>query len=272
MNLTLWAKMYLDRRKHRGASEFYFRWRPASNGWQRLSVAARDTSFRTDVYVREGTSDVWAFEQVFCNNDYNLRRLARSDDIVRLYQDLNRQGTPLILDLGANVGMASIYFAKNWPTARILSVEPNRQNYEGLCRNVSNLDQVTPVEAAVAAIDGFVIITNPDEDAWAFRTEVAETQSRETIPAVSVDSLMRSVGGGQVGLPFICKIDIEGFESNLFSDNLDWVHRFPIVIIELHDWMLPKQQTSAPFLREISTHNRDFVFFGENVFSISNEF
>ena len=37
-----------------------------------------------------------------------------------------------------------------------------------------------------------------------------------------------------------------------------------------HDWLLPKQQNSGNFLRQISSRNRDFVFHGENVFSISN--
>lgn len=271
MRAVLLAKMFLDRREHRGACEFRFRWHPAFRGWQRLSVAARDTSFRTDLLLRTGTSDAWVFEQVFCNNDYNLRRLPRWNDIEQTYHNLAAEGSPLILDLGANVGMASIYFAKNWPAARILAVEPSQQNYDVLCRNVASLKQVMPLKAAVSAIDGFVRITNVEGHAWAHRTAMATRAAVDTVPAKSVASLIASAGDEQRCYPFICKIDIEGFESHLFSSNTDWIRLFPVIIIELHDWMLPKQRTSASFLREISNHDRDFMYIGENVFSISND-
>jgi hypothetical protein len=66
------------------------------------------------------------------------------------------------------------------------------------------------------------------------------------------------------------KIDIEGFEEELFSKNTEWVDKFPLLVIELHDWMLPRDRTSAHFLTLIATLDRDFVYIGENVFSISN--
>ena len=32
---------------------------------------------------------------------------------------------PRIIDAGAHIGLASLYFAKTYPTAKILSLEPN---------------------------------------------------------------------------------------------------------------------------------------------------
>ena len=37
----------------------------------------------------------------------------------------------------------------------------------------------------------------------------------------------------------LIKIDIEGGESELFEKNIEWIEKFPLIIIELHDWMLP---------------------------------
>ena len=71
--------------------------------------------------------------------------------------------------------------------------------------------------------------------------------------------------------PFIVKIDIEGGEDNLFSMNTNWVEEIPMVIIELHDWLLPKQKTSMNFLKTISELDRDFNIKGENIFSIKNK-
>jgi hypothetical protein len=70
--------------------------------------------------------------------------------------------------------------------------------------------------------------------------------------------------------PFLVKIDIEGAEQDLFSCNVEWIEKFPILIIELHDWLLPSQGTSRNFLKAIAPLDRDFVFFGENIFSIAN--
>lgn len=70
--------------------------------------------------------------------------------------------------------------------------------------------------------------------------------------------------------PFLVKVDIEGAEGDLFSGNTEWVARTPLVIVELHDWLLPKQRTSQPFLQCIAQLDRDFVYIGEDVYSIAN--
>jgi len=71
--------------------------------------------------------------------------------------------------------------------------------------------------------------------------------------------------------PFIAKIDIEGAEAELFSRNLDWVAATPLIIIELHDWLMPKQGTARSFLKCVAAQDRDFVYFGENVLSLRNQ-
>ena len=71
-------------------------------------------------------------------------------------------------------------------------------------------------------------------------------------------------------IPFIIKIDIEGFEGELFSRNTQWVKDFYLITMELHDWMLPKEATSKNFFKEHSKENRDCYLKGDMVFSIKN--
>jgi hypothetical protein len=71
-------------------------------------------------------------------------------------------------------------------------------------------------------------------------------------------------------VPFLCKIDIEGGERELFAEQTGWIDCFPLLVIELHDWLLPGQGVSRHFLREMAVRDRDFVYRGENVFSIAN--
>ena len=69
----------------------------------------------------------------------------------------------------------------------------------------------------------------------------------------------------------MCKIDIEGGEADLFSNNDAWVDRFPLIVIELHDWLLPGTGSSRNFLRAIAGRNFDVVFRGENLFCFNND-
>ena len=72
------------------------------------------------------------------------------------------------------------------------------------------------------------------------------------------------------GSTFIAKINIEGFERELFSRDTEWIKSFPIIIVGLHDYMLPGQGSSNNFLRRISVENRDFIPLGENIVLITN--
>ena len=62
------------------------------------------------------------------------------------------------------------------------------------------------------------------------------------------------------------KIDIEGGESQLFSANTEWMNEFALIIIELHDWMLPMQGSSKPFFKAISNLDFEILQKGENLF------
>ena len=72
-------------------------------------------------------------------------------------------------------------------------------------------------------------------------------------------------------VPFLIKIDIEGGEENLFETSTAWIDLFPLLIIELHDWLLPRKNTSLNFIRRIGQFKRDFVYNSENIFSFKND-
>src|SRR5438034_61021 len=73
------------------------------------------------VWARSGTSDVETFEEVFVDRHYEIP-----------FADFSPR---TILDLGANIGFASVFFAARWPRARILAVEPAADNLGLLRKN-----------------------------------------------------------------------------------------------------------------------------------------
>lgn len=114
-------------------------------------------------------------------------------------------------------------------------------------------------------------MVDPGRGQWAYRTE-AIARSEETadwVPYVTINDIYRAHAAQ--AFPFLVKVDIEGAEGDLFSGNTEWVARTPLVIVELHDWLLPKQKTSQPFLQCVAKLDRDFVYVGEDVYSIAND-
>ena len=212
--------------------------------------------------------DFVSLYQIFYCEDYNLKRLRRFKDLIKFFnQTIVNKKKPLILDCGGNIGLASRYFSETYKGSKVVCIEPDKDNLNLAKKN--NLFNVVFIEAAIGNknLMGKIVDTGLGNNAYRIATNL--TDDKKDIEIITINNVLEE-GFSKDTIPFIAKIDIEGFEKELFKDNLEWISRFPIIIIELHDWMMPKQANSKNFLKAISNHDRDFVFMGENVFSISN--
>ena len=220
--------------------------------------------------LREGDSDKAVLQQIFAQRDYDLARLARHGDIRAEFQRITGSGrTPLIIDCGANIGASPVWFSQSFTEAQIFAVEPERHNYEILRRNCKAHQNIKCRNAAISCVNETVYVQkNPGAGSWAFRTIRDSGPSGTAVRAVSIESIEKLFPESEL---FLVKIDIEGGESRLFESNLEWIDRAMVIIIELHDWMLPGSANSQNCLKALSERRRDFVFFGENVFSIRND-
>jgi FkbM family methyltransferase len=212
---------------------------------------------------RPSLADRTVCRQVFFQRDYATEHLRRSQEISEFYKTCQ---DPIIVDAGANIGAAAVWFALTYPNATILAIEPDVANYEVLKRNSVAFPSVVPLNAAIASKPGTLYLNDPGLGAWAFRTAAQPAERSYLVEAMTLEQVMAKAQG----TPFILKIDIEGAESDLFSRHTEELDRFPLVIIELHDWLLPRESNSCNFLKWHVEKGRDFVHFGENVFSISN--
>ena len=212
--------------------------------------------------------DVSVVRQIFVQEDYAVESQDHAAALQRFYDSILESGRrPLIIDCGGNTGLATRYFAETYPGATVVCVEPEEKNM-AMARLNNPETEVSFLLAGIGNSDARADIVDPGQGNWAYRTETSDTGKTQII---SVNSIL---GDPQYQdcTPFIIKIDIEGFEENLFEKNTEWLDVCPLLIIELHDWMLPKQATSHNFLQAISQKNRDFIYRNENVFSISNTF
>ena len=215
---------------------------------------------------RGSKADKSVLQKIFKNQEYSISRLNRFNEIMANFYDILNSGKKqLIVDVGANIGASVVWFSVNFPGSHIMAFESDVPNFELLAANSSGLD-VEIHNVALGSADGWVSLIDPGRGESAYRTVLSEHGTRRLVSLPRILSEKISKGF----IPFIIKIDIEGGEDNLFKNDAVIINEFPLLIIQLHDWLLPSQRSSRNFLNWVAEHNRDFVYSGENIFSIRN--
>jgi len=206
-------------------------------------------------------------DQIFYRREYDLHHFQQGQAISLFYQGvLNRKRIPIVIDAGANIGASTVFFAMEFPRGRVIAIEPEPNNCVLLRQNCKALNYEL-IEGGVAGEEGIAFLVDPGRGDWGFML------SKQGDHPVRMQSLTKIIDE-QIehgGTPFIVKIDIEGGEADLFRVSTSWLALVPVLIIELHDWMLPGRATSRNFLRAISEHDFDFVTRGENIFCFNNK-
>jgi len=174
-----------------------------------------DLPLNPPFWIREGTTDLWTFEEVFFRHVYRC--------------DVEQPS--VIVDLGAHIGCATRYFADRYPGATIVAVEPSPDSFALLTRNTEGYKHVHCVHAAIWGCDQEVAIA--DRHGNPTRITV-ESDGDLRVPAISLSRLLSDFGLDRVD---ILKMDIEGSERSLFTANTEWLSKVGVLLIEMHDRM-----------------------------------
>lgn len=134
-----------------------------------------------------------------------------------------------ILDAGANIGCTAVFLANAYPGARIVAVEPDAANAALAKKNCAPYSQVELVEGAVWPRPVLLEIENPDGESWAFRMrEKPRDGGGAGMQGLTIDELTK---GAAIDL---LKVDIEGGEEQLFTQDTQWLGRVGAMLVELH--------------------------------------
>jgi FkbM family methyltransferase len=158
-----------------------------------------------------------------------------SEVFEHLYYKLPLKSMPkTILDLGANIGFTAIYFSRCFPKAEIVCVEPEPNNADVLMRNLAlNHVNAEVIRAAVSTVDGEATLqlSNNDYGHKLLKPNEQFIGESITVPTFSVTTILDTLGWESVDL---VKIDIEGYERQLFSDDCKWLYGVQALCIEWH--------------------------------------
>jgi FkbM family methyltransferase len=247
--------------------KLYARYRGRRNP---LGVATNGRSVR--IHHRSTDADIFAVWQCFYKSQYELPRPrwhppAHRDAVQRGYEAIVAAGrTPLIVDCGAYIGVSSLWFAARYPDAYIVAVEPAPDNAR-LARENAQGHHIEVIEAGIGAEEATLALVDSGNGTMGYRT-VDAGDALCQVAMVTLRSIL-SQKSESIYQPFILKIDIEGSEKALFAKT-PWTDfdRFPVIIVEEHDFMMPGRSTGSAFFEYHARRERDFLFVHENIFSI----
>jgi FkbM family methyltransferase len=209
------------------------------------------------VVLRRGSRDAVVFRSIFRDGDWNFEKFPQAQRVMAAYHLLLAEGkVPVIIDAGANVGAASLWFAAQFPRAKIIAVEPDPDNAAACRQNTMDCETIHVVEAAIGSTSGQVALCNPASSSVAVQT------TRSPGGPVPILTVAQLCGEDQL---FILKADIEGFEADLFSANTGWVEDAAMIMVETHDWMMPGRFTSRNMQNVMAQHPFEVLLSGENL-------
>jgi FkbM family methyltransferase len=193
--------------------------------------------YPSPIKIRGGQgSDGYAFYQHLAIRDFDI---------------LGDLGSPrLMIDAGANIGMASLYFLRRYPGLRIVAIEPDPETFE-ICRmNLAPYrDRVVLIKGAIWSSCGWVTLLKGELE-WNSHVAAGERGGNGSVESYDVPALILAGGGGTVDF---LKVDIEGGEVELFGKNTDaWLPTVKNIAIEFHG-----DDCEKTFFKALKTYDYD---------------
>jgi FkbM family methyltransferase len=167
----------------------------------------------TELTYRLNRGDVRAIAEIWMSEAYRLPFEIRPHNII---------------DLGANIGVASVWLVRRYGGAKLVAVEPVSENAQ-LARLNFERNGITAevIEAAVGPRTG---------------TAHFELSSNSTLGRLGAEGIEVQLVTPQALIDRfpaperidLVKVDVEGAEQELFKADLEWLERVDCLVIELH--------------------------------------
>ena len=213
---------------------------------------ARIPGLQHPYFFRPNTSDINTFREVFLREEYAI-------NLPKNFNPLN------IIDAGANIGFTTLFFTKQYPEARIISLEPDQSNFNLLKRNTSGYEKIIALQVALWSKKGFIEVK---DKGYGLRGFIVEERTENSDTAIPSTTIMEIADQFKLTTIDILKIDIEGSEKEVFSSDTEkWLPITRCLIIELHDRMKPG--CSQAVFKALSLYNFECSIKGENLVFIN---
>jgi FkbM family methyltransferase len=132
-----------------------------------------------------------------------------------------------IVDLGANIGLTTLYFSQRYNLTHLVAVEPNPANASLVRKNCEmNRIRAIVIEAAVGPSDAIAYFSDSVDS----NLGAVSAQGRE----VRMVSMATICSEGDIACIDLLKMDIEGGEQALLTGSLGWLSHVQNIMAEFH--------------------------------------
>lgn len=196
--------------------------------------------FGYSVYCYDYSNLLYLFVDIFLRNTYRF-----------CYTGKN----PVIIDCGANIGMATLFFKKLYPGSRIIAFEPNPFAFRLLEKNISinRIKNVVLYNEALSTTEGTVSFFMNDDKGTLIGSLIRERGGNITfdVKARKLSDVIAEIN------PDLVKIDVEGAEHEIIEDlqkagKLSVASRY---IIEYHHQINGQKPRLAGFLKKFESED-----------------
>jgi FkbM family methyltransferase len=177
--------------------------------------------------------------QFYYRRPYELLKTYREIFGAEIYRFSTPTASPVILDCGANIGLASLYFKSRYPTATVIAFEPDASNREIFQKNIiaNQLQDITIREEAVWIKDGFIQFDSAATEA----SKISEnTTNTVPVPCIDFNHFISQ-------FPHIdfLKMDIEGAEFEVLTHCANSLQRVTHLFLEYHGYTSKPEELST---------------------------
>lgn len=214
------------------------------------------TSLKYPIHMQPNSIDNCSFREIFFDDEYVFE-----------YPNFGKKEM-VIIDAGANIGFASVFFKNKFPNSKIIAIEPEIENFKWLQKNTEKYRDISILKGGLWDKDSNLLVTLEEgRSTRAFMLEEVEEKNDNTISGYSVKTIMNKFEIEKID---IFKIDIEGSEKELFENNYEyWLPKTKCLIVETHDRM--KSGCTDAILNTINKYNFDSFESGENIVFINKD-
>jgi FkbM family methyltransferase len=230
-------------------------------GLLRRDIVYRIRNKNIKIISRGGTPDCKEVVVVLSGYEYKLNVLP----IIK---------NPVIFDIGAHIGTFSLYaldfYASSHPNVFIF--EPERENYEYLCRNIAlnnvNPDNYVVYKCAIGDYNGVGYIDKTKQNDSYTLSSSPQGFSEENTIVKTITNISNHEGIRNID---VLKLDIEGYEYNIFSheESLEFINnRVFYILMEYHYVNSAKNEK---WLKAKLKNNFDIIYEKNNTIYLKNK-
>lgn len=196
-------------------------------------------------FLKKFLSEKKNIKVFFKNNEYYIRTYEHDLEVLisnlakefEFLKNINLNEDQFIIDAGAYIGTSSIRFAQLFKKNKIIAIEPSKENFEIMMKNIEKYENIIPLNSALVS-------TNHNEEIFLYKSKTgawgnnilrntSDDRNLNIINKVEKVNLKDLIDRYKKKIS-ILKLDIEGSEKMILENDINILNDIDIIIVELH--------------------------------------